>query len=52
LTPSLNLPDAELPSVLSALQSEKQRRLTEDRLKYYAACFGWAIWQRWHRGHS
>ena len=39
LTPSLNLPDAELPSVLSALQSEKQRRLTEDRLKYYAACF-------------
>src|SRR5215472_10992510 len=35
LTPSLNLPDAELPSVLSALQSEKQRRLTEDRLRYY-----------------
>ena len=24
-----------VPSVLSALQSEKQRRLTEDRLKYY-----------------
>jgi phage terminase large subunit-like protein len=35
LTHSLNLPDAELPSVLSALQSEKQRRLTEDRLRYY-----------------
>ena len=35
LTHSLNLPDSDLPSVLSALQSEKQRRLTEDRLKYY-----------------
>src|SRR5262249_60742168 len=35
LTRSLSLPDAELPSVLSALQSEKQRRLTEDRLRYY-----------------
>ena len=32
---SLNSPDSDLPSVLSALQSEKQRRLTEDRLKYY-----------------
>src|SRR5438270_8314540 len=30
---SLNSPDSDLPSVLSALQSEKQRRLTEDRLK-------------------
>src|SRR5215470_19562823 len=33
---SLNSPDSDLPSVLSALQSEKQRRLTEDRLRYYA----------------
>src|SRR5215469_17728345 len=32
---SLNSPDSDLPSVLSALQSEKQRRLTENRLKYY-----------------
>jgi len=32
---SLNSPDSDLPSVLSALQSEKQRRLTEDRLRYY-----------------
>src|SRR5215467_9558268 len=32
---SLNSPDSDLPSVLSALRSEKQRRLTEDRLKYY-----------------
>src|SRR5215472_15738138 len=32
---SLISPDSDLPSVLSALQSEKQRRLTEDRLKYY-----------------
>src|SRR5437763_17200900 len=32
---SLNSPDSDLPSVLSALQSEKKRRLTEDRLKYY-----------------
>ena len=31
----LNSPDAELPSVLSALESEKQRRLTEDRLRFY-----------------
>src|SRR5262249_48950548 len=36
LTHSLNLPDAELPSVLSALQAERTRRLTEDRLRYYA----------------
>src|SRR6516162_5405159 len=35
LTHSLNSPDSDLPSVLSALQSEKQRRLTEDRFKYY-----------------
>src|SRR5437764_12742638 len=35
LTHSLNSPDSDLPSVLSALQSEKKRRLTEDRLKYY-----------------
>src|SRR5262249_58630904 len=35
LTHSLNSPDSDLPSVLSALQTEKQRRLTEDRLKYY-----------------
>src|SRR5262249_31375830 len=33
LTHSLNLPDAELPSVLSALQAERERRLTEDRLR-------------------
>src|SRR5215471_16377783 len=32
---SFNLPDAELPSVLSALTAEKTRRLTEDRLRYY-----------------
>src|SRR5215472_5696185 len=35
LTPSLNSPDADLPSVLSALESEKQRRLTENKLAYY-----------------
>src|SRR5262249_8071904 len=34
-TPLLNSPDAELPSVLSALQAEKTRRSTEDKLRSY-----------------
>src|SRR6516165_10605591 len=35
LTHSLNSPDAELPSVLSALESERTRRRTENKLEYY-----------------
>ena len=35
LTPSLNLPDDDLPNVLSALESERTRRHTTNRLAYY-----------------
>ena len=38
LTPSLNTPDSDLPlseSLLSTLEAEKNRRLTENRLGYY-----------------